>query len=446
MFAIAVNALYTSLRRRGTTRQLASAIVTCVISALLLLPALVWYTMRFSLEQAAISVAEIEVALVYVSLFGWVLPLSVSTAYCLFALPRTSTSSLHIPRQKRSRTTRLNTSSRLNPPRHQPGVVAPHVFGGDTPWGWLEYRSGRFQGQRLALTRVVVTIGRGEENDIGLDDDLASRNHAELAWEQGQVYVTDCDSLNGVLLNGSRIRNVALVEPDDLLEIGSHRFFFQKVEQPKTPQEQDDPLARHIWHSSTSLQTDSEKIPMTEPQAGDAPEHSSSQDVQLPTSTLGEATTIESQDTAEINQLSALPQPASPGGMFTFLDGERAGQQIVLDRPVITIGRDSKCDVVINDVSISRQHAQVLQQANDLYVQDLTSRNGTKVNDKPLTVPHLLQFGDIVCVGSIRLEYVPVQAEQAASMPLSVALSPPGRPIIHGSPVPLRLPSRPKQI
>src|SRR2546425_2236188 len=178
MFAIAVNTLYTTLRRRGTTRQLAGAIVTCVISALLLLPAIVWYNARFNIEQATISVAEVEVALVYVALFGWFLPLSVTVSYCLFSLPRTSTTALHIPRQKRTRTTRANTATALNPPRHQPGVAAPFVFGEDTPWGWLVYRGGRFQGQRLALKRTVVTIGRGEDNDIWLDDDMASRNHA----------------------------------------------------------------------------------------------------------------------------------------------------------------------------------------------------------------------------------------------------------------------------
>ncbi len=181
MFAIAVNALYTTLWRRGTTRQLAGAIVTCVISALLLLPAIVWYNGRFGIEQAAISVAEVEVALVYLALFGWFLPLSVTVSYCLFSLPRTSTTSVHIPRQKRTRTTRANAVTALNPPRHQPGVVAPFVFGEDIPWGWFVYRGGRFQGQRLALKRRVVTIGRGEHNDIWLDDDMASRNHAELA-------------------------------------------------------------------------------------------------------------------------------------------------------------------------------------------------------------------------------------------------------------------------
>src|SRR6266480_6283868 len=75
MFAIAVNALYTTLRKRGTTRQLAGAIVTCVISALLLLPAIIWYETRFSSTQVTISVVEVTLALAFVALCGWVLPL-----------------------------------------------------------------------------------------------------------------------------------------------------------------------------------------------------------------------------------------------------------------------------------------------------------------------------------------------------------------------------------
>nr|HET6902596.1 hypothetical protein [Ktedonobacteraceae bacterium] len=102
MLAIAINALYTTLRRRGTTHQLAGAIVTCVVSALLILPAIVWYNLRFTVEQGSLSSAEVEVALVYVALFGWFLPLGVTIAYCLFTLPRTSTSSMQIPRPKRT--------------------------------------------------------------------------------------------------------------------------------------------------------------------------------------------------------------------------------------------------------------------------------------------------------------------------------------------------------
>ncbi|HTD20426.1 MAG TPA: FHA domain-containing protein, partial [Ktedonobacteraceae bacterium] len=315
MFAIAVNALYTTVRRRGTTRQLASAIVTCVIAALLLLPALVWYNMRFSIEQAAISTAEVELALVYVALFGWFLPLSVTASYCLFALPRTSTTSVHIPLQKR--TTRTNAPTVFSPIRHQAGVEAPYVFSDDTPWGWLEYRSGSFQGQRLALKRSVVTIGRGEDNDIWLDDDMASRNHAELAWDKGQVYLTDCESMNGVSLNGQRIHGTVMVTAGNLLEIGSHRLLYVSAEQTGAANEQDDPLMRHVWHSAAALQHDSEKIPITEP-----PEHEEDDNkVDEQTTHIwpplhAETMAIEAQETAEMVLVPAPPAADELSGVL----------------------------------------------------------------------------------------------------------------------------------
>ncbi|HXZ03896.1 MAG TPA: FHA domain-containing protein, partial [Ktedonobacteraceae bacterium] len=258
MLAIAVNALYTTLRKRGTTRQLAGAIVACVISALFLLPAIIWFDTRFSSTQVAISFVEVTMALAFVALCGWVLPLSVTSIYCLFTQPRDSNTSARIPRQlnHRKRTTRGNAVGRAaSLPKRQPGVLAPFVFGEDIPWGWLEHRSGRFQGQKLALSRTVISIGREEDNDIWLDDETSSRYHAELAWDSGQAYITDCDSLNGVLLNGRRIRGTLVIKNGDLVEIGSHRFIFEIAEHSIPLADQDDPLMHHVRRLSISPET-----------------------------------------------------------------------------------------------------------------------------------------------------------------------------------------------
>ncbi|TMC18236.1 MAG: FHA domain-containing protein, partial [Chloroflexi bacterium] len=338
---------------------------------------------------------------------------------------------------KRTRTTRANALTALNLPRHQPGVVAPFVFGEDIPWGWLVYRGGRFQGQRLELKRTVVTIGREENNDIWLDDDMASRNHAELAWDGERAYITDCDSLNGVLLNGRRIRGCALINPGELLEIGGHRFLFEKAEQTGTANEQDDPLLRHVWHSSASMYTDSENLAMTRPPEEGTSVEQSKGDTPL---TSGGTNSIESQVTAQLSFVSSSPQAVDLSGVFMIRDGERAGESFVLDRPVLTIGRDSESDIVINDTSISRRHVEILCRSNGIYVQDLASRNGTRVNDEPLHELHLLEPGDIIYVGSIRLEYTLVEPQRTTPLPLSI--TPP--PFVSG-PLPLRLPSKPQQ-
>ncbi len=463
MLAIAVNALYTTLRKRGTTRQLAGVIVACVISALLMLPAITWYNVHFSSVQAAVSLVEVAVALAYVALLGWVLPLSVTISYCLFTRPRDSNTSVRIPRHRslRKRTTRGNAvAGAVSLPRRQTGVPAPFVFGEDIPWGWLVHRSGRFQGQKLALTRTVASIGREEDNDIWLDDETSSRYHAELAWDAGQVYITDCESLNGVLLNGRRIRGTLVIKSGDLLEIGSHRFLFESAERPSLS-ELDDPLLHYLRRpsiapeSSTADQfarrpASSTAFP-TKPLQEEAPVGFDSFKLdrvvqQLPRSTPGEINVEPGdldawQETMGPGPITPPPLPERPGGLCVICNGEMAGRSFLLDRPVLTVGRTAESDVLIHDASISSQHAQFLRQASGDYVQDLTSPNGTQVNGEPLLAPRVLQKGDIISLGNIRLEYTFIPEAQTTPLP---PLPPPSRARQISGPVPLRLPSKPK--
>ncbi len=443
MLAVAANALFTTLRRRGTTRQLASVIVVCVICALLLLPAVVWYTIRFNTEQAALPIAEVQVALAYVALCGWFLPLSVTTSYCLFTPSRLLTTSAEIPLQKRR--TRLNPTTALLPPRHQPGVPAPFVFNEETPWGWLEYRGGRFQGQRLALKRAIVTIGRDEDNEIWIDDDMASRHHAELAWNEGNVCLTDCDSLNGVLLNGKRIIGSVEVKPENLLEIGSDRFLFLPAEKPEPALETFDPLNNHTWRSSLeSFTAGSNVLPATRPLQDRAAIE------KIPTTSLNnriegvsDAMMNEWQDTASLYKVTPLPSLPEQYGALLIQSGDMTGKTVLLDRPILILGRGIECNIVMNDVSISRQHAQFSRQASGDYVQDLTSRNGTLVNDESLPGPRLLHTGDRICLGTIVLEYTAAQHTRVTPLPNIVTPQSFARSL--SGPGPLRLPSKQKE-
>ena len=421
MLTIAVNALYTTLRKRGTTRQLAGAIVACVISALLLLPAIIWYDTRFSSTQVTISVVEVTLALAFVALCGWILPLSVTTVYCLYTQPRDSNTSVRIPRQlnHRKRTTRGNAVGRaVSLPKRQSGVLAPFVFGEDIPWGWLEHRSGRFQGQKLALNCTVISIGREEDNDIFLDDETSSRYHAELVWDGGQVYITDCDSLNGVLLNGRRIRGTLVVKNGDMVEIGSHRFIFEIAERPIPLADQDDPLMHHLRRLSISPETgfpdngrrlaSANALP-TRPLDDETPLEFDSLELdhpalQLPNSTPGEinietSNPARSHDAMGFNPITPPILSERPGSLCTICNGEMAGRSFLLDRSVLTIGRSAECDVIIQDDSVAFQHAKFLCQNDGDYVQDLGGQNGTAVNGEQLKGSLLLRKGDIISLG-----------------------------------------------
>lgn len=377
---------------------------------------------------------EVEAVLAYIALSGWIFPLSIATAYCLYTQPQLSSASTRIARLKWK--TALGKTAALQLPRYQPGVLPPFVYSEDTPWGWLEYRSGNFQGQRLALKRQIATIGRDENNDIWVDDEMASRHHAELAWHQNNVYLTDCDSLNGIFLNGRRIRATALIKSGDLIEVGAHRFTLIAVERTETLADLIDPLANHKWRSA--FDEESALLPVTSlldhNQAPSPPDQIKA--------FYGESSDHSWDETAEVRDASPLPQSGAAGGALVMLEGPTIGQSFLLDRQTLTLGRGHESDIVIQDASISRRHVQFSRQGNDDYIQDLGSRNGTRVNDEPLNKPRLLKQGDIISMGNIHLEYVPIQNALTTPMPLTNSLPTRLNTNTFGGSIPLRLPSK----
>jgi serine phosphatase RsbU (regulator of sigma subunit)/pSer/pThr/pTyr-binding forkhead associated (FHA) protein len=64
----------------------------------------------------------------------------------------------------------------------------------------------------------------------------------------------------------------------------------------------------------------------------------------------------------------------------------------------LRIGRDPKCEVVLADLSVSRQHAQLHWEGSDLILEDLGSSRGTLVNGAPVK-RCALKPGDVVCFG-----------------------------------------------
>lgn len=449
MLTIAVDALYTTLRRRGTTRQLARALVAAVICALLLLPALLWYNLRFSAEQAAISGLEIGIALVYIVLCGWVAPCGVTAAYCLFTTPRDSNTAGRLQGQGKSTTPARVVGNAFQPPRHQPGTPAPFVYSADKPWGWLVYRNGKFTGQELALKRSIVSIGREEDNEVWLDDDTISRYHVELAWQQGQVYVTDNDSLNGVLINGQRIHTSHLLQPGEEIEIGGHRFVLKQA-QPQLQEDLSDPLLPQIRRIAQQRSASGDSSPGIEagsrPPAKPTVALSHQEERVPPTITPLPGLHQRAGDISELQTLQMFqrtPIPERPRGLCIVRGGEMAGRTFLLDRNLLTLGRSVENDIIIPDVSISPVHLQFSRQAEGDYVQDLNSLYGSFINGQPLHDPHLLRAGDVLTFGNVRLEYTFVTEARTTPVGPPPSNTPDESPLSF--PFSLKLPSKMKE-
>jgi hypothetical protein len=78
----------------------------------------------------------------------------------------------------------------------------------------------------IMLPLGVTTVGRGEINDLRINDPKASRLHAKLIVEEGQIEVTDLGSTNGTYINHERLTSnqPRFLKPGDEIIFGKTRF------------------------------------------------------------------------------------------------------------------------------------------------------------------------------------------------------------------------------
>jgi hypothetical protein len=106
-----------------------------------------------------------------------------------------------------------------------------------------------------------------------------------------------------------------------------------------------------------------------------------------------------------------LPQ-AGPLASFGIAAGPRYGEQIPVPAPVVTIGRASGCELVIDDDSVSARHARLEFDLGAWRITDLESINGTAIEGVKLApnVPTPLPYGSTVRLGGVRLQFQEVDS------------------------------------
>jgi pSer/pThr/pTyr-binding forkhead associated (FHA) protein len=87
--------------------------------------------------------------------------------------------------------------------------------------------------------------------------------------------------------------------------------------------------------------------------------------------------------------------------------GGRTGEFFPLTSAVTTIGRSPDSDVFLDDITVSRNHAEVRETTAGHVLVDLGSTNGSYVNRRLIDGDELLAEGDEVQVGKFRLVFVP---------------------------------------
>lgn len=92
-------------------------------------------------------------------------------------------------------------------------------------------------------------------------------------------------------------------------------------------------------------------------------------------------------------------------GMIVVKRGPNAGAQFLLDKPVASVGRHPASDVFLDDITVSRRHAEFRRENGQFQVVDLGSLNNTYVNRTPVDSA-VLADGDEIQIGNFRLVFL----------------------------------------
>lgn len=91
--------------------------------------------------------------------------------------------------------------------------------------------------------------------------------------------------------------------------------------------------------------------------------------------------------------------------------GPNVGARFLLDAPRTTVGRHPDSNIFLDDVTVSRKHAEFLLHEGKVTVVDVGSLNGTYVNREPVE-ERALDAGDEVHIGKYRLAFYPHRRAQ----------------------------------
>ncbi|MGL6234918.1 MAG: oxoglutarate dehydrogenase inhibitor Odhl [Segniliparus sp.] len=116
---------------------------------------------------------------------------------------------------------------------------------------------------------------------------------------------------------------------------------------------------------------------------------------------------VESGATTPSTELSIPGVEGLPAGaaLLVVKRGPNAGSRFLLDQVTTSAGRHPDSDIFLDDVTVSRRHAEFRRAENGFSVVDVGSLNGTYVNREPVDSA-LLSNGDEVQIGKFRLVFV----------------------------------------
>jgi len=217
------------------------------------------------------------------------------------------------------------------------------------------------------LRGLVIKMETGNEWLIGrdpdvsfqvLEDPMVSRKHLICRLTESGFVVENLSATNPAAVNGNPITDPITLQENDVLQIGSTLFRFTE----------EDPLAQTV-------------LPLQD-------------------SETFHPTIFEEDSPLDTLSFNAVTDAR---WMIKVISGPNTGAEFGLQPShSYILGKDPhSCDIIFQDLSVSRQHAKIsLNEEGLVTIEDLKSRNGTYINGKNLESPTTLSSQDLIALGT----------------------------------------------
>lgn len=223
--------------------------------------------------------------------------------------------------------------------------------------------AGFLIGEEGPLTGLILRFVEGEEwvlgrdpdeVDLVLEDPMVSRRHVIARITPEGYVLENLSSVNPATQNGKVITDSVLMREGDIIQIGNTFFRFTEKE-PAPSKKEEKP---------------EELMPIEEPE---------------------ELASIQYDLSVMTRWLLKVVSGPNSGAEFNL---QKGGTYI--------LGKDPNlCDIVFQDLSVSRQHARLsVDDQQQVYIEDMGSRNGVLVNGEIITERKLLSSEDLVALGT----------------------------------------------
>ena len=113
---------------------------------------------------------------------------------------------------------------------------------------------------------------------------------------------------------------------------------------------------------------------------------------------------------------AVAPRTSAPAATLIVVEGASIGMVYPL-REVNLVGRAADSTLRIKDKTISAHHARLSFHAGQWWLEDLGSRNGSRVNEVPVSEPMVVTYGDRIALGQLLFRFQSGQGSTPNSDP-----------------------------